>query len=135
MIETTFATAPFHAHVYYRTLDERETAKKLWSHLQDIKRKENSIAFIGELKDKALGPHPVPQFEIHFTRQSLNFLKETLNRFLVTALIHPLTDSDYRDHTENALWVGKPLALNLDALDKDGENQALGRFAETHFTA
>ncbi len=39
-----------------------------------------------------------------------------LNREGLDVLIHPLTASNYDDHTRYALWLGTPVALKLERL-------------------
>jgi aromatic ring-cleaving dioxygenase len=29
------------------------------------------VLFVGEMRDKAVGPHPKPQFEVHFLEDAL----------------------------------------------------------------
>jgi DOPA 4,5-dioxygenase len=36
-----------------------------------------------------------------------------INRGPLSALIHPNTDEEERDHTQRATWMGQPLPLNL----------------------
>ena len=44
-------------------------------------------------------PHPVPQFEIHFTKEVLPAILPFVEASGLTALVHPLTDDDLADHT------------------------------------
>ncbi len=39
-----------------------------------------------------------------------------INRGPLSALIHPNTGDDVRDHTQRATWMGAPVPLNLRAL-------------------
>jgi len=39
-----------------------------------------------------------------------------LNRDGLDVLVHPLSDSSYRDHTAFAMWLGEPVALKTDTL-------------------
>jgi DOPA 4,5-dioxygenase len=39
-----------------------------------------------------------------------------LNREGLDVLVHPLTDSNYDDHANRALWLGTPIPMNLEVL-------------------
>jgi len=41
-----------------------------------------------------------------------------INRGPLSALIHPNTGEDERDHTQRATWMGQPLPLNLGPFKK-----------------
>ena len=41
-----------------------------------------------------------------------------INRGPLSALIHPNTGEDERDHTQRATWMGQPLPLNLGLFKK-----------------
>ncbi len=127
--------APFHAHIYY-LLEERTVASSLRS-LLTTKMESGKIpelVFIGELRDQKVGPHPIPQFEIHFTESALPALKKILERSGLKVLLHPLTDDDLADHTTLAQWIGgEALDLDLAPLDPPGQNQGIARFAKTDF--
>lgn len=41
-----------------------------------------------------------------------------INRGPLSALIHPNTGDDERDHTQRATWMGQPLPLNLGMFKK-----------------
>jgi DOPA 4,5-dioxygenase len=41
-----------------------------------------------------------------------------LNRAGLDVLVHPETGEDYEDHAYHALWLGRPLALDLESLRK-----------------
>lgn len=120
--------APFHAHIYYEA-EERSAAAVL----RELLAGERSVLFAGRLADKPVGPHPIPQFEIHFLESSLPMLLPVIEASGLRALIHPLTDDDVADHTSLARWMGEPITLDIDALDPPGENKGIGRFAKSDF--
>ena len=64
--------APYHAHIYYE-LDDRATAKRLHQELSNSKGHGDlaNLLFEGEMRDKNVGPHPKPQFEVHFLEDAL----------------------------------------------------------------
>ena len=53
--------APFHAHVYY-SAEERARAEAL----REAFGGAPEILFVGSMTDRPVGPHPIPQFEVHF---------------------------------------------------------------------
>lgn len=126
--------APYHAHIYY-TLDTRAQAVALEGRLALAKESGAipELLFIGALRDRALGPHPIPEFEIHFTKGMLPAIVELLEASGLTALVHPLTDDDVADHTTLAHWIGAPLPLKLETLDPPGVNQGVPRFGKSDF--
>lgn len=126
--------APYHAHIYY-TAQTREQAVALERRLAAAKA-SGAIAelfFIGALRDGAVGPHPVPEFEIHFSQGMLPLITPLLEGSGLTSLVHPLTDDDLADHTTLATWIGEPLPLKLEVLDPPGKNQGVARFGKSDF--
>ena len=120
--------APFHAHVYFEPA-ERETAAALRERLRALPQ----ARFVGPLRDGPVGPHPLPQFEIHFLASALPRVKAAIAASGLRALVHPLTDDDLADHTTLAQWIGDPLALDESVLDPPGRNQGVGRFGKSDF--
>ena len=124
--------APYHAHIYY-DLDDRGTAERLH---QEFSKSTGlgdlaNLLFVGEMRDKKVGPHPKPQFELHFLEDALPRVLLSIKASGLTALIHPLTDDDLADHTSLALWIGEPLPLNQTVLDPPGTNQGIARFGKS----
>ena len=126
--------APYHAHIYY-VPERRPVAEDLQRRLKQAKatREIAQLLFVGELRDGKVGPHPIPQFEIHFRKQALPAIRPVLEASGLTVLVHPLTDDDLADHTRLAQWIGEPIELDLTTLDPPGTNQGLARFARTDF--
>jgi DOPA 4,5-dioxygenase len=126
--------APYHAHIYYEAAT-RAQAMAANQHLRDTMACGGAprLLFVGSLKDGKAGPHPIPQFEIHFTRDALADVRAFIEASGFTALIHPLTDDDLADHTSLAEWIGTPLAMDLTTLDPPGRNQGVARFGVSDF--
>jgi len=59
--------APYHAHIYYSEGD-RPAA----SALRDEFAARAGILFVGAMTDRGVGPHPIPQYEVHFRESSLD---------------------------------------------------------------
>lgn len=130
----TDAYDPFHAHIYYGVSD-RSTAEQLHSELRAGKGTGDlvDVIFVGEMTDRAVGPHPLPQYEVHFYGKALPTVLARIKTNQLRALVHRLTDDDLADHTSQALWVGEPLTLDLSVMDPPGMNQGIARFGKTDF--
>ena|SRR5215468_1123371 len=124
--------APYHAHIYYE-LGNRTAAERLHRKLSNAKGTGDfaSVLFVGEMRDRNVGPHPKPQFEIHFREDVLPGVLSLIRLSGLTALVHPLTDDDLADHTSLALWIGEPLTLDHSVLDPPGMNQGIVRFGKS----
>ena len=121
--------APYHAHIYYS--DEQRPAA---SALRDqFSARPFEILFVGQMTDRGVGPHPMPQYEVHFVERSLNGVVAAIEEAGLRALVHPLTDDDLADHTNLARWIGDPLELDLTVLDPPGVNQGVPRFGKSDF--
>ncbi|KAF2635800.1 hypothetical protein P280DRAFT_473585 [Massarina eburnea CBS 473.64] len=104
----------FDIHIYYLQSDEEETkfANELWERI----RREFPELRIYRVWDRAIGPHSLAMFEVNvFTPEQFGAFIPWLviNRGPLSALIHPNTGEDERDHTQRATWMGHPLPLNL----------------------
>lgn len=128
------AHAPYHAHIYYEAASRPlvETMRCVLSERMAA-GEFAPLRFVGSLRDGKAGPHPLPQFEIHFTAEGLAMVREIIRASGLAALIHPLTDDDLADHTRLAEWIGTPLALDLDTLDPPGRNKGVARFGLSDF--
>ena len=124
----TASLAPYHAHIYYSP-DERARAERL----RDDFLTNAEILFVGQLTDRAVGPHPLPQYEVHFLERSRSDVIDAIAESGLRALVHPLTNDDVADHTTLAHWIGEPLALDTRVLDPPGHNQGIPRFGKSDF--
>lgn len=123
--------APWHTHVYY-DVDERDDAAALRKEFEQIAA-DAPILFVGAMVDRPVGPHPIPQFEIHFPESAKAVVERTIGPTGLRALIHPLTDDDLADHTSLGQWIGDPLDLDISVLDPPGMNQGIARFGKSDF--
>ncbi len=121
--------APYHAHIYFLP-EQREAAT-------DLKRRfeaEPNVLFVGRMTEGKAGPHPIPQYEVHFCKASLENVQGMIRASGLRALVHPLTDDDPADHTSLGEWIGgEPLDLDLTTLDPPGMNKGVPRFGKTDF--
>jgi len=111
----------YHAHVYYAAATE-PVAERFHARLAACYPVE-----MGQFSGERVGPHPVPQFQIIFTRKLFAAVVPwmMLNREGLDILVHPLTDDMVDDHTIYALWLGEPVALILDHMQRRGYRDAL----------
>ena len=82
---------PYHAHVYYE-LNELPEAQELNLKLKALRvmPEFSDLSYVGRLWDRKIGPHPLPQFEIHFTIDLLVKIRSYLDKCGFRVLIHPL---------------------------------------------
>ena len=122
-------SAPYHAHIYY-SLDQRPAAESLRNRFT---AGDPEVLFIGRMMDSGVGPHPIPQYEVHFRESELESVVAAIEASGMRALVHPLTDDDLADHTSLSQWIGEPVELDLTVLDPPGHNQGVARFGKTDF--
>ena len=122
--------APWHAHIYY-SAEQRPAAATLRDAF--LRQSAEEVLFVGGMADRAVGPHPIPQFEVHFRERSLAGIVASIRASGLRALVHPLTDDDAADHSTSAQWIGEPLDLDMTVLDPPGMNQGVARFGKSDF--
>ena len=124
--------APYHAHIYFEG-GERAAASALHDGFMRGAGPEGPVLFVGRMTDGPAGPHPIPQFEVHFMKRSLDAMVATIRASGLRALVHPLTDDDLADHTSLGEWIGEAIDLDVSVLDPPGENQGIPRFGKRDF--
>lgn len=126
--------APWHAHVYYAP-GQRNAAEALRDEFLRLKEAGEGafVLFVGRMMDEGVGPHPIPQYEVHFRGRSVAEITAMLEASGLRALVHPLTDDDLADHTSHACWIGEPVPLDVTTLDPPGDNQGMARFGISDF--
>lgn len=84
----------------------------------EIAHKMSYLTYLGQPIPRPIGPHPMPMFEMHIPAanitQATTLLEELRGEFSV--LIHPVQADELTAHTQDAIWLGEKLALNLDVL-------------------
>ncbi len=100
----------YHAHVYWLTPEERETALSLHFQLEEWGCK------IGRVWDQPIGPHPLPMYQVLYNSSNAHLVEDFLSKHRGTCsvLLHESILDDLRDHTEGTRWLGTPLELKLD---------------------
>jgi aromatic ring-cleaving dioxygenase len=111
----------YHAHIYY------DAATKAIAELFHERLSATYPVEMGQFSGEWVGPHPVPQFQIIFTKALFQEVVPwmMLNREGLDILVHPLTDDMLDDHTIYTLWLGAPIALKLDTMQRRGYGAAL----------
>jgi len=119
-------TAPFHAHVYYSS-EERPAAERL----RETFAGQPGVLFIGQMTDRGVGPHPIPQYEVHFREVSRPSVVAAIEASGLRALVHPLTNDEkhaaeqaeqqrHRTYAPASARVSKPPAPGDDRLIQEG---------------
>jgi aromatic ring-cleaving dioxygenase len=106
----------YHAHVYYNS-----NTRPVATHLRETLA-ANFAVEIGRFSGEQVGPHPVPQFQVIFQTEQFQTVVPwlMLHREGLDILIHPLTDDMVDDHTVYAMWLGTPITLKLDTMQRRG---------------
>jgi aromatic ring-cleaving dioxygenase len=111
----------YHAHVYYDA-DTFPIAERLRDTLA-----ANLAVEVGRLSAEPVGPHPISQFAVIFKADQFQNVVPWLmfNRGGLDILVHPLTNDMVDDHSIHALWLGSPVALKLNTLQRRGYGTTL----------
>lgn len=99
----------YHAHVYFDATT-RDAAERLRAAIA-----ARFTVEITPLRDRPVGPHPQPMFEVAFAPEVLAAILPwlMLNRGGLNVLVHPLTGDEVADHDTHPLWLGRSLPLDL----------------------
>ena len=118
---TSPAVHGYHAHIYY----DRDSSAKAGQLRQRLG--ESFPVQIGRMNDDPIGPHPVSQFAAIFKPEQFQDVVPwlMLNRDGLDILIHPLTDDMVDDHSVYAVWLGNPVELRLNTMQRRGYQAAL----------
>ena len=104
--------AGYHAHIYYGEASRADAAAVREA------LDANFTVKLGRWRDEPVGPHPEPMYQVAFAPDQFAPVVQwlMLNRRGLTVFVHPETGQDLEDHRDRALWMGRVLVLNLDAL-------------------
>lgn len=102
----------YHVHVYCKP-EQHELCEQIRT--QMLSELAGTIDGAGPLRNRPIGPHPLPMFEAWFQTRSLQPVVEWIlaNRSGLPVLIHPLSGNDYEDHAKHGIWIGEKLPLDL----------------------
>ncbi|KAL8921011.1 MAG: hypothetical protein Q9172_004234 [Xanthocarpia lactea] len=142
--------AGFDVHVYFHKVSGQNDAEKQGlNNLQDDDHEVRNMRAIRDaikeefpelqmysIRDKAIGPHPLPMFEVDISTPAqfgafIPWL--AIHHGRLSVLIHPNTGDSRRDHTQGAIWIGDKLDLKLDTFEKEEEMDEVARRLEDMF--
>jgi aromatic ring-cleaving dioxygenase len=106
----------FHAHLYFRTTEERERAMTLRDQIG-----ERFVVQLGRVHFVPVGPHSAPMYQVAFARKLFDTFVPwlMLNRHGLPVLVHPNTGKSLDDHVVHALWLGEALPIRRQVLSND----------------
>src|ERR1700712_659944 len=104
IIQPVSEISSYHAHVYFRSPQEREAADQLQTLIG-----KRFLVRLGGWHDPPIGPHHVPMYQIAFATEVFTTLVPwlMLNRMDLVVLVHPNTRNARRDHLVHAVWLGE----------------------------
>ncbi len=98
----------YHAHIYYRNLEERAKAEQIRAQIAD-----RFSVQLGWWRDTPVGPHAAPMFQVAFATEVFPAFVPwlMLNRQGLVILLHPNTGAPRGDHLVRACWFGEKLPI------------------------
>ena len=102
----------YHGHVYYRDKKQAQQAR------EQLRANFDENLHLFPLREKAIGPHPVPFFGLSFEQTHLPKIRiwMTENADWMIGLIHPVIADDISAHTTYAEWIGGSVPLDLSKM-------------------
>jgi DOPA 4,5-dioxygenase len=111
----------FHSHAYFdHTSPERVTEARAFMDLIKQAFAADTDVNASRFNPAPVGPHLCGSFEVVFAREAFTRYVSWLmfaRPERIDILVHPLTGSQALDHTTRALWLGKPVALDVAFLE------------------
>ena len=103
----------YHAHVYFDA-DQRDEAMALREAVSELIPE----AELGRVHDGPIAFHTAPMYQIAITPEHFAELIPwlMLERGSLRILVHPLTGDPWLEHTDQALWLGEPVPIDLEKL-------------------
>jgi DOPA 4,5-dioxygenase len=129
--EESSGVALFHSHAYFdHTSPERISEARAFMDLIKQTFAADTHVKASRFNTAPVGPHLCGSFEVVFGREAFTRYVSWLMFARpegIDILVHPLTGSQALDHTTRALWLGKPVALDVAFLEtEDAKSAAQG---------
>ena len=126
----------YHSHAYFdHTSEEAVANARAFMELIRSTFAGNTHVEVHSFIARPAGPHPRGSFEVLFTQEALAEYVSWLmfaRPAAIDVLVHPLTRCQSLDHTQRAIWLGAPLAIDTPMLEKvDADLLAAGRSEES----
>ena len=104
----------FHAHVYF----EASSRGTIESVQDGLRQAFHDRIRVSTLREKPVGPHPLPMFEVIFPKEEYDAVRHWLteNRQDHVVLMHPVMENDLIAHQKYAEWLGHELPLDYSVL-------------------
>ena len=101
----------YHCHIYFN----QNSKSQVLSGLENLMNQNFKSLRLMQIVDRPIGPHPMPMIELHFIDTDKSNIIEYLKNKpeFSSILIHEVTDSDKKDHSTGATWVGEKLEINF----------------------
>lgn len=121
VIEAHEVIQGFHFHTYFFQNNAEESRRI--QEVRDLVHKEIVSGRMGScvmesLHKEPIGPHPIGMFNtccnVSSVGTGVSFFMQY--RGSLSVLLHPLTKSEYIDHTERPFWLGQSLPLDVSDL-------------------
>ena len=114
----------FHFHTYFlqKNMDEYRKILKI----RDLVHNEITSGVMkdcamGSLHRDPVGPHPIGMFltccNVTSVGNAVSFFMK--HRTTSSVLLHALTTSELKDHTERAFWLGQSMPLDVAGMSND----------------
>lgn len=115
--------ASYHAHIYFDPQTRRSDANAIREAAG-----ERFAVRLGAIHGGPVGPHSQAMFQIAFAPELFGTLVPwlMLNHRGLSILVHPNTANEKRDHLVDAIWIGRPLAVDEAPLPAQTEPQPAG---------
>lgn len=101
----------YHAHIYWKNDKQRNVAINMRTFLEDAGGE------LGRIWDKPIGPHPTSMYQVKYDDSNKDHIESYIKNNIgdLSVLLHNDTGNDLEDHTQDVIWLGDPIKLDLKA--------------------
>jgi DOPA 4,5-dioxygenase len=110
----------YHAHIYFRTPQERARAEQVREQIA-----ARFVVRLGRWHDVPVGPHTAPMYQVAFLAGVFAELIPwlMLNRQGLVILLHPNTGRPRDDHEVRPFWFGEVLPVRGEVLPETADEE------------